>query len=136
MDGDLAHRAWRGLFDFFVATRAQRDQALERLGLTPNDARALSGLSPDEGRTMSALASEWGTDASTVTWVVDRLERKGWVERRPVPHDRRVRSVVLTSHGVEAREALTRALHRPPPEVLAMDPDDLREIARIFGPRS
>ena len=77
----LAARAWRGLFDFFVSTRAQRDKALERLDLTPNDARALSSLRADEGKTMRSLAAEWGTDASNVTWVVDRLEEHGFAKR-------------------------------------------------------
>jgi MarR family transcriptional regulator, organic hydroperoxide resistance regulator len=128
----LAARAWRGLFDFFVSTRAQRDKALERLDLTPNDARALSSLRADEGKTMRSLAAEWGTDASNVTWVVDRLEEHGLAKRQPVPGDRRARWVVLTHRGAKTKADLERALHEPPPELLALEAEDLAILARVF----
>jgi DNA-binding MarR family transcriptional regulator len=128
----LAARAWRGLFDFFISTRAQRDRALERLDLTPNDARALSSLDARDGKTMGTLADEWGTDASNVTWVVDRLEEHGLAKRQPVPGDRRAKWVVLTPRGAKTKSELDRALHEPPPELLELEPDDLATLARIF----
>jgi hypothetical protein len=42
--GALARRVWALMFDFFISTRAQRDRALARHSLTPNDARTLAGL--------------------------------------------------------------------------------------------
>jgi DNA-binding MarR family transcriptional regulator len=128
----LAARAWRGLFDFFIGTRAQRDKALERLDLTPNDARALASLDAREGKTMRTLADEWGTDASNVTWVVDRLEEHGLAKRHSVPGDRRAKWVVLTPRGAKTKSELDRALHEPPPELLALESDDLATLARIF----
>jgi DNA-binding MarR family transcriptional regulator len=128
----LAARAWRGLFDFFVSTRAQRDRALERLALTPNDARALASLHAHGGKTMRTLAAEWGTDASNVTWVVDRLEKKGLAKRQAVEGDRRAKWVVLTPRGERTKSVLDKALHQPPPELVALEPDDLSALARIF----
>jgi DNA-binding MarR family transcriptional regulator len=128
----LAARAWRGLFDFFVSTRAQRDKALERLDLTPNDARALASLNAHEGKTMRTLAEQWGTDASNVTWVVDRLEKRGLAKRQPVEGDRRAKWVVLTPRGVKTKSDLERALHQPPPELLALEAEDLVTLARVF----
>jgi DNA-binding MarR family transcriptional regulator len=128
----LAAQAWVRLFDFFISTRAHRDDTLERFGLTPNDSKALSTLDPD-GKPMRALADAWGTDASNATWVVDRLEKLGLAERRAVAHDRRVKSVVLTSRGAKTRDEIMRAFHEAPPELLALDREDLRVLGDILG---
>jgi MarR family transcriptional regulator, organic hydroperoxide resistance regulator len=128
-----AAEVWPRLFRFFIATRWQRDQVMARLGLTPNDAKALHTLDPVEGKPMRALAQAWGTDASAATWVVDRLERKGLAERRTVPHDRRVKLVVLTPHGVGTRDEILRAFYEPPPEFLSLSPEDLQALREIIG---
>lgn len=121
----LAADAWRGLFDFIIATAGQRNSALARAGLTPNDGRALSSLDAETGRTMRSLAREWECDASTATWIVDRLEGKGLAERRSHPTDRRVKLVVLTPKGVQTRTEMTAQMYAPPPELLELDRADL-----------
>ena len=129
----LASRAWRRLFEVFMSTRWQRDRVLERFGLTPNDAKALGSLDPGDGKPMRVLADAWGTDASNATWVVDRLERLGLAERRATAQDRRVKLVVLTSRGEKTRNEIMRAFHAAPPELLELDPDDLRALDEILG---
>jgi len=117
----LAAEAWRRLFHLFISTRAQRDEVLGRHQLTPNDIRALTSLSVREGRTMRSLAEEWGCDASNATWIVDRIERRGWAARRTPQADRRVKHVALTPLGERTRRRVLRDLDRPPREFLAMD---------------
>jgi DNA-binding MarR family transcriptional regulator len=121
----LAADAWRAILDFIAGTAPQRFRALAELGLTPNDSRALSVLDPDLGRTMRSLANEWKCDASTATWIVDRLERKGLAERRQHDSDRRVKLVVLTAAGVRTKDEVSRRLYVPPPELLELDRADL-----------
>jgi len=116
----LAAQAWKRLFTFFMKTRSQRDRLLAQLALTPNDVRALTELDGSSGRTMRSLAEEWGCDASNATWIVDRLEKRGLVERRAKPGDRRVKLVVLSAAGVKARKQLLDGLFEPPPELLAL----------------
>jgi DNA-binding MarR family transcriptional regulator len=116
----LAAQAWKRLFTFFMKTRSQRDRLLARLRLTPNDVRALTELDGSSGRTMRSLAEEWGCDASNATWIVDRLEKRGLVERRAKPGDRRVKLVVLSAAGVKARKQLLDGLFEAPPELLAL----------------
>src|SRR2546421_4762014 len=54
-----AQEAWRAIFDFIVATSAERNAALGRAGLTPNDARTLASIAPiAEGRSMRSLGDE------------------------------------------------------------------------------
>jgi DNA-binding MarR family transcriptional regulator len=129
----LAAQAWRRLFDFFISTRHERDTTLERFGLTPNDSKALSTLDQNEGKPMKALADAWGSDASNVTWVVDRLERLGLVERRTIASDRRVKLVVLTSRGLAVRDEIMRAFREAPAAMLALEPRDLRVLSELLG---
>lgn len=129
----LAAEAWRRLFAFFIKTRPQRDHVLERYGLTPNDARALASLDSVKGRTMRSLADEWGCDASNATWMVDRLESRGWAERRAHPDDRRVKLVVLTPQGEKIRAAFTEEMNAPPPELLELDRADLEALRDVLA---
>jgi DNA-binding MarR family transcriptional regulator len=120
-DAVLAAHAWRSLFDFFMLTRPQRDRVLERLGLTPNDVRALATLvDAPEGRTMRSLAEAWSCDASNATWMVDRLEQRGLAERRGKPGDRRVKLVSLTPAGAKVKAQLLAGMYDPPPELLQL----------------
>ena len=122
---DLANEAWRDIFDFIVATAGHRNRVLAHLGLTPNDSRALTSLDQHTGRTLRSLADEWRCDASTATWIVDRLEAKGLAERRPHPTDRRARLVVLTPVGARTREQLMTGSYTPPPELLELNRAEL-----------
>ena len=124
----VAADAWRAIFDFIVATAPQRNRYIGESGLTPNDARALSSLTASSGRTMGSLAEEWKCDASTATWIVDRLEAKGLVERRPHPTDRRVKLVVLTPRGSRTKAKQMERMYIPPPELLDLDLDDLMTL--------
>ena len=124
----VAADVWRRIFGFIIATHAQRDTALQRFGLTPGDSKVLMLLEPDEGRTMRSLAEAWSCDASNATWMIDRLEQRGFVERRPMAGDRRVKRVVLTPLGVETKAALCEALYEPPPELLDLPLADLEAL--------
>jgi len=129
----LAHSVWRLMFDFLMRSAADRTRSLGRRGLTPNDSRALAGLDPNQGRTMRSLAEEWNCDASNATWIVDRLESFGLAERRNVPHDRRVKLVVLTAKGVKTREELMKEFYTLPAELCALDRDDLQTMQKVLA---
>ena len=122
------------MFNFFIGTSAQRAKVLARLGLTPNDARALSALDVADGRTMRSLADEWGCDASNATLIIDRLEKRGFAERRGKPGDRRVKLVVLTPAGVKTRQRLLEGMYDPPPEMLALPRASLEVLRSALPP--
>jgi DNA-binding MarR family transcriptional regulator len=128
----LAAHVWRQMFELFVRTRGQRDHVLQRLHLSPNDAKTLCMMDADTPKPMRALAEVCCIDASNTTWVVDRLEAQGLVERRTVPGDRRVKLVGLTPRGAKARTAIMEAMHEPPLEVLALDRNELVSLAAIL----
>ena len=131
----VAAEAWRAIFDFILATASQRNRYIGESGLTPNDARALSSLGT-QGRTMGSLAEEWKCDASTATWIVDRLEQRGLAQRRPHPTDRRARLVVLTPTGARLRAKNLERMYIPPPQLLELELPDLvalRDAASKLG---
>jgi DNA-binding MarR family transcriptional regulator len=127
---EIAEDVWRTMIGFTFA-RLQRGRhfaILREIGLTPGHLKALGVLDPDEPRPMRALADALVCDASTVTWLVDRLEERGLVERRSLPTDRRVKTVALTPLGVETRERLAEAMFHPPEELLALDAERLEAL--------
>jgi DNA-binding MarR family transcriptional regulator len=130
----LAAEAWKRMFDFFMRTGVQRGHVLARMGLTPNDARALSALDVPGGRTMRSLADEWGCDASNATWIVDRLEKRGFAERRAIAGDRRVKLVVLTPAGTKARQKVLEGMYEAPPELVALPRASLEVLRNSLPP--
>lgn len=120
------------MFDLLIRSAPERTRHLGRRGLTPNDSRALFSLDLQEGRTMRSLADAWECDPSNTTWVVDRLETLGLAERRTVAHDRRVKLVVLTAKGRKTRAELLREFHQAPPEIAALDREDLERLHRVL----
>jgi DNA-binding MarR family transcriptional regulator len=125
----VAREAWKDIFDFIVTTSSERNAAIGQAGLTPNDARTLSTIAlAGDGRSMRSLADEWRIDASTVTWIVDRLEARGLAERRPHPTDRRSRLVALTPAGKKLWTEIQKASYQPPKGLLELSEADLRAL--------
>ncbi|SDS77363.1 MarR family winged helix-turn-helix transcriptional regulator [Actinoplanes derwentensis] len=99
------------------------------LGLTPAQALALVNLRGPAP--MRDLADVLSCDASNVTGIVDALEKRGLVTRRPDPSDRRVKHVVLTDEGTRRRDQLTTEANTRSADlfqVLATDRTRLRDL--------
>lgn len=105
---------------------------LQELGLTPGHMKALLMLEPGEPRPMGSLAQQFACDASTITWLVDRLEERGLVERGGLPADRRVKTVVLTPLGVKTKADLERRLYEPPRELSKVDSHSLEALRDVL----
>jgi DNA-binding MarR family transcriptional regulator len=115
-------------FTFTKFQGSEHVAILRDLGLTPGHMKALSLLDPDQPKPMRAMADSLACDASMVTWLVDRLEERGLVERRASPSDRRVKTLVLTPLGIRTRERLAEALYAPPAELLHLDLASLESL--------
>ncbi|MFJ8104925.1 MarR family winged helix-turn-helix transcriptional regulator [Streptomyces sp. NPDC096132] len=77
--------------------------------LTGAQARLLSLLSL-EPLPMRKLAQKLKCEPSNVTGIVDRLESRGLVERRPDPADRRVKLAAATEEGRRVAKGLRESL--------------------------
>src|SRR5437764_1129426 len=69
--------------------------------VTPSQATALAVLG-DGSRRMSDLTQYVGVRGPSMTVLVDRMERQGWVRRIADPDDRRSVRVEITPKGCEA----------------------------------
>ena len=127
-----ASEAWRGLVEFWTK-RNLWIQVAGELGISPGHAKALTLLDADDPPPMGALAEGLHCDASFVTNIVDKLEERGFAERRPSVRDRRVKTVVITKLGLKARAQFEAALYEPPKELLDLPDADLRTLARIVA---
>jgi DNA-binding MarR family transcriptional regulator len=101
-----ARRAWQLLVRFFFAQREHLPPAGEAFDLSPVQCHVLHLIEPERPLPMGRLAETLGCDASNVTGLVDRLETRGLVQRRPSADDRRVRVIQLTPEGSRLRAQL------------------------------
>lgn len=95
---------WRSLMAAIMLVPGALDAQLQRdAKLTHAGYVVLSALSEDPERSirMSRLAQLSSMSVSRLSHLVDRLSAEGWVERRPVPGDRRSTMAVLTDAGWE-----------------------------------
>lgn len=67
-----------------------------RLNLTMPQYKTLGELFKEDGLRLSVLSARLGLAHSTVSSLVDRLERRGFIERRPDPQDHRASRLFLT----------------------------------------
>lgn len=117
-------------FAFDTFQRGPHLDLLKELGLTPGHLKVLSQLEPGQARPMGVIAEACRCDPSMATWLVDRLEERGLVERRMLATDRRVKTVALTNLGVATKERLLRHLYEPPDELVNLDKVTLRALSR------
>lgn len=92
---DLLMGAARSLRRRFAA-------AIKEYDVTPAQARALRAIAERPGLRLATLADALRMVPRSVTEVVDALESRGLVSRRPDPGDRRATLVALTPAGTTA----------------------------------
>ena len=105
-----ACRAWQLLMKFFFAQRGRLSPSGAELDLSPVQCHVLHLIEPGRPLPMSRLADTLSCDASNVTGLVDRLESRGLLRRRPSPGDRRVKVLQLTPAGTRLRAQLLRQM--------------------------
>ena len=111
----------------------QNTSAVSReFGLTAPQSYLLIQLDPATPLTMVALAAAKDCDPSNITGLVDKLEAKGYIQRRPDPHDRRVKMIVLTDAGSKVRARVLARLSEPPPSVALLSQTDKKTLCRIL----
>jgi DNA-binding MarR family transcriptional regulator len=127
-----AAEAWELCMDLFGAQRPRMLDIQSEYGLKPPQFFALQAL--DEPVPMSSVANVLRCDRSAVTWITDRLEERGYVERRSDARDRRVKLLALTEEGVRVRDEIRRRLAVPPDELVSRlsraEQRELRDLLR------
>jgi DNA-binding MarR family transcriptional regulator len=141
--GDLMHVAFRRL-------RRGWSEQLAPFELTPYQFRALQAVArgphghdvPDlvveaegaVGLRLKDLAERLRIAPRSATEVVDQLQAKGLVDRRPDPADRRATRIVLTEAGVRVRERVREERRRQAGDYFSvLSAPDRAELARLLA---
>jgi DNA-binding MarR family transcriptional regulator len=74
-------------------------ETVAELGITSTQASIMFMLASGRGLAAADLAREYGIDASAVTRLIDRLEKRGLITRLRSEEDRRVVRLALTEEG-------------------------------------
>ncbi|NQV58890.1 MAG: MarR family transcriptional regulator [Alphaproteobacteria bacterium] len=74
-------------------------ESLKDCNITPGQFGVLVLIQANSGLNQTRLGNALGIDRSTVVGVIDRLEKRGLVERTPVPADRRSYALCLSDQG-------------------------------------
>src|SRR2546427_9615376 len=129
----VADQAWALLLQLaFERVHAHFAAAVAELDLAPVQAKALHELNVEPPISMRALAERLKSDPSNVTGLIDRLEARGLVERRPDPNDRRIKGLALTAAGAKMRERLFARLYAAPRAVADLSARDQRILADVL----
>jgi DNA-binding MarR family transcriptional regulator len=134
-----AGRIWAAMRDL-TDGYPSKDMLREALNLGRGSGRVKALLWLTEGPlSLSELAEAVRVDAPYATLIVDNLEERGLVERRPDPADRRRKLVALTPEGKEAAQRALRIKREPPPgfaSLTAAELDVLEDLVRRIAART
>jgi DNA-binding MarR family transcriptional regulator len=132
---DTAHAIGVQLCGLFLQGLNQQRflTACEEIELSPPALKALLSLHPAQAVPMRVLAGKWRCDASWVTALVDQLEERGYAERRVLPNDRRVRTVVITELGLKAARQALAAIAEPPPTLHNLTAKEQAQLHRLLA---
>jgi DNA-binding MarR family transcriptional regulator len=122
---------------FWSVARQLRGASQETLApwdITPAHLRALRALGHHGSMRLSDLSGRLHIAPRSATEVVDALESRDLVRRRPDPGDRRATLVEMTEHGAEVMTAIRAARGNDAERAFGrLSPADRTELARILG---
>jgi DNA-binding MarR family transcriptional regulator len=137
LKNDAAKSAWKHLLELAgwgSPRRVPRFPGVAmQLDLSPKQLGLIWRLGPDSTMSMRSIGESLYCDASYVTDIVDRLEERDLIERRPDPGDRRVKLIALTPDGERLRERALELLYDPPEEFEMLDADELATLDELLG---
>lgn len=117
-----------------VALAALHDELLAPFGISDRELAVLLLLEAREPESQQQAARRLGVDRTTMVSVIDALEGKGLVARRPDPADRRRNVVALTDAGRATLREATAASDAAEARLLAVlddgDEERFRELLR------
>jgi DNA-binding MarR family transcriptional regulator len=127
--------------------RSSFDRRVRRIGLTRSQWLVLSLLYRRPGVSQSELAEMLEVERATAGRMIDRMQRRNWVVRRPDTTDRRINRLYLTAEAEGVQAEMGRIAEEMLDDAMASLADGERHIltdmlervkARLqpMGPRS
>lgn len=94
-----------------VTSTLKKGFAKEKVGnISPAYLGVLLALWNEDSLKANELGKRAGLEPSTMTGLLDRMERDGLVKREPDPNDRRASLICLTKAGVNAEAPTTKVV--------------------------
>src|SRR4029077_16923326 len=108
-------------------------EVLRPLELEPGEFALLRAVSASEGEAQNALAERLHISPSWMVAIVDELEKRGLLERRPHARDRRVRNLHLTAAGKKLLKRAEKQAEQFDRQVAAQfDEAELRQLLDLL----
>jgi DNA-binding MarR family transcriptional regulator len=106
----------------------------EGLTITPVQAGILFLLGQQDGRTMTDLSRLLFTDNSSMTRLVDRMEKASLVRRLDDPKDRRALIITITEEGRKQATLTKKIVKRVNQEIKThLSPEELEVFKKVLG---
>lgn len=131
-DPIAGREAWGLLFRLLPTARRNLLAVWAEFDMTPAQARLLERLDPERPVPMNQLADCLCCDASNITGLVDKLERRGLIERTASVEDRRVKMIAVTQAGAELRARLLDRIGQPPPFIASLSQSEQKTLRDIL----
>ena len=125
-----SYEVWGAIFELFGRYKPTMMAIQGEYGLRPPMVFAMKEL--DEPKPMGRIADLLYCDNSQMTWITDRLEERGLVERQADPKDRRVKLLALTAEGRRVRDEIDARLAVPPPEIASLSTAEQRQLRDLL----
>ncbi|WP_035619240.1 MarR family winged helix-turn-helix transcriptional regulator [Lacticigenium naphthae] len=98
-DGALSLKLFVVLSRAAQSVRKQVEEDIKSYGLNPTEFAVMELLYHKGEQPVQKIGEKVLIASSSITYVVDKLEKKHYVERKPCPSDRRVTFVHITPEG-------------------------------------
>lgn len=106
---------------------------LEEYELHPGQVAVMKALDKKEGMSQRELADWLHIKPPTVAVSIKRMEKKGFLERKPDSQDQRIMRIYLTPHGKEINKELQELLKRNEEELLnGFEEGEIYLLQRFF----
>jgi DNA-binding MarR family transcriptional regulator len=125
---DLKMRAQTAVMEYNIHLTQFRNAVSEWAGLNITDSECLRLLFLKGLATPSELARHTGLTSGATTAMLDRLEKAGWIERRPNPDDRRGTLIVPAKGTSETAASWFEAARKAQDELISSYSDRELEI--------
>ena len=120
------------LQQFGLARDRMRAALAKRAGVSGTDLDALEYLEAEGSLTQRELGERLALTSGAITMLVDRLERAGWVKRRPHADDRRYTVLELSPKALRAAPAELDRYHAAIQALIAELPSAQRGVVAGF----
>ncbi len=109
------------------------DRRVRELGLTRAQWLAVTRLHRRPGLSQSEVADLLEVEKATACRLLDRLEAKKWIERRPDKKDRRVKRIFLTSRANRVHASILPIAESTVDDALGeLSPDERRDLLEMM----